>query len=267
MSSVQSVPTPSVSTNRFTLINGEPAVALEHMPESWQRIAQGTWLSEPQMYTAMAQVFLAKHQTGQVLFLARPEAQALSQAYCEGNGQLAWEAVEYFGEAFLRDRYPDFEKMQENLDPSAPQKSERLALIKMVRELFNELRYDVPSTFYWTFLHPLQRADLFEVRSFRFSEQDLTIARQFDAILHGGYVTMLRRFVDSVSSRYGFFIEHGCGCENHLAKLKPCDSTFEYTIPVESRQKVLRAFFWSVMEEYLFFEQRAATRLVYADSL
>ena len=103
-------------------------------------------------------------------------------------------------------------------------------------------------------------------RSFRFSEQDLGVARQFDAILHGGYVSMLRRLIDSISSRHGYFIEHGCGCENHLAKLKPCDTAFDYQLPAATRRKTLRAFFWSVMEEYLLFEQRAATKLVYADS-
>jgi hypothetical protein len=144
---------------------------------------------------------------------------------------------------------------------------DRLALINIVSDLFDVLGYDVPATFYWTFLHPLQRENLFELRSFRFSEPDLAVARQFDAILHGGYVSMLRRLIDSISSRYGYFIEHGCGCENHLAKLKPCDSSFDYTIPEESRRKTLRAFLWSVMEEYLLFEQRSATRLVYADHL
>ncbi|MCG8367288.1 MAG: hypothetical protein MJA27_28610, partial [Pseudanabaenales cyanobacterium] len=150
---------------------------------------------------------------------------------------------------------------------SCSQQTERMALVNIVSDLFDQLGYDVPATFYWTFLHPLQRSDLFEIRSFRFSEQDVAVARKFDAILHGGYVSMLRRFIDSVSSRYGYFIEHGCGCENHLAKLKLCDSQFDYTIPSETRRKTLRAFFWSVMEEYMLFEQRAATRLVYAENL
>ncbi|MDB9528048.1 hypothetical protein PN498_18785 [Oscillatoria sp. CS-180] len=247
-------------------IMGEPAVPMTAMPESWQRIAEGHWLSEPRVYAAMAQVFLAKHQQGHVLFLERPETQHLQAAYCEGNGQLAWEAVTYFGNAFLPESYPDLEQIRQDVSDS-PQEDDRQSLVNIVADLFAELGYDVPSTFYWTFLHPLQRTDLFEVRSFRFSEQDLAIARQFDAILHGGYVSILRRLIDSVSSRYGYFIEHGCGCDNHLAKLQPCDSAFSYKIPPEARQKTLRAFFWSILEEYLLFEQRAATRLVYADSM
>lgn len=73
--------------------------------------------------------------------------------------------------------------------------------------------------------------------------------------------------IDSVSSRHGYFIEHGCGCKNHLAKLKPCDSAFDSVIPQGTRRKTLRAFFWSAMEEYMLFEQRSTTRLVYADDL
>ena len=142
-----------------------------------------------------------------------------------------------------------------------------MALVDTVSDLFDELGHDVPATFYWTFLHPLQRGDLFEIRSFRFSEQDLGVARQFDAILNGGYESMLRRLIDSISRRNGYFIAHGCGCENHLDKLKQCDSSFDYQLPEATRRKTLRAFFWSVMEEYLLFEQRAATRLVYADGL
>ena len=248
-------------------INGEPAVPLESLPASWQRIAEGDWLTEPHVYTAMAQVFLAKNRQGNILFLERPETSHLKEAYREGNGKLAWEAVSHYGEAFLPENYPDLQQIRSQIQQAEVQTEERLALVEIVSDLFDELGYDVPSTFYWTFLHPLQRSDLFEVRSFRFSEQDLGIARQFDAILHGGYVSMLRRLIDSISSAHGFFIEHGCGCENHLAKLKPCDTSFDYAIPPEARRKTLRAFFWSVMEEYLLFEQRSATRLVYADNL
>lgn len=277
---ISSTTTPVAS--KLSSIQGEPAVPLAQMPESWQKIAAGHWMSEPRVYTAMAQVFLAKHQQGSVLFCERPESAHLKAAYCEGNGQLAYEAVEHYGEAFLPSSYPDFADIRQKANvafgsPKAPsslevssspqdQHPERLALIDTVEGLFNELGYDVPSTFYWTFLHPLERADIFELRSFRFSEQDLGVARAFDAILHGGYVSMLRRLIDSVSSQHGYFIEHGCGCDNHLAKLKPCDTSFDYQLPPATRKKTLRAFFWSIMEEYLLFEQRAATRLVYADS-
>lgn len=251
-----------MSRPALTSINGEPAVPLDQMPESWRQIAAGTWMTEPQVYTAMAQVFLAKNQGGHILFLERPDTAHLQSAYREGNGNLAWEAVSHYGEMFLPEQYPDLPQIRQQV-----QESDRLALVEIVSDLFDELGYDVPATFYWTFLHPLQRSDLFEIRSFRFSEQDLAIARQFDAILHGGYVSMLRRLIDSISSRHGYFMEHGCGCDSHLAKLKRCDSAFDYRIPAESRRKTLRAFFWSIMEEYMLFEQRSATRLVYADSL
>ncbi|GAB4228630.1 MAG: hypothetical protein Kow00121_57630 [Elainellaceae cyanobacterium] len=256
-----------VEQSALITINGEPAIPLENMPESWQQIAAGDWMTEPQVYTAMAQVFLAKNQQGHILFLERSDTAHLKDAYCQGNGKLAWEAVCHYGEAFLPASYPDLSQIRQQIQFQDDQHSDRLALVDIVSDLFDELGYDVPATFYWTFLHPLQRSDLFEVRSFRFSEQDLAIARQFDAILHGGYVSMLRRLIDSISSRHGFFIEHGCGCENHLAKLKPCDSAFTYSLPAESRRKTLRAFLWSVMEEYLLFEQRSATRLVYADHI
>ena len=252
---------------RLTTIAGEPAINLEAMPESWQRIMTGTWMTEPRVYTAMAQVFLAKQQQGHFLFAERPDTKQLKKPYCEGNGLLAWEAVSHFGEAFLPESYPDLHQMRQVVQTREQQQQECTALVQIVSDLFDALGYDVPSTFYWTFLHPLQRSNLFEVRSFRFSEQDLGVARKFDAILHGGYVSMLRRLIDSISSQYGYFLEHGCGCENHLAKLKPCDAPFTYTIPEESRQKTLRAFLWSVMEEYLLFELRSATRLVYADNL
>lgn len=259
--------TPVSPSHTLTTIQGEPAVPLHAMPHSWQRIATGDWMSEPKVYTAMAQVFLAKHQQGNVLFCDRPDAAHLKDAYCEGNGQLAYEAIEHYGNAFLPENYPNFEEIRQQVGAVSDQTPERIALVETVHDLFKELGYDVPATFYWTFLHPLQRDDIFEIRSFRFSEQDAGVARQFDAILHGGYVSMLRRLIDSISSRHGYFIEHGCGCENHLAKLKPCDSPFDYQLPAATRRKTLRAFVWSVMEEYLLFEQRAATRLVYADTL
>lgn len=265
-----SMPTPvppALTAVTLTTINGEPAIPLEQMPQSWQRIAEGSWMTEPRVYTAMAQVFLAKNLYGHVLFLERSDTDHLKSAYCEGNGRLAWEAVCHYGDAFLPENYPDLQQIRHRVQAEANPQADRIALTQVISDLFEELGYDVPATFYWTFLHPLQRSDLFEVRSFRFSEQDLGIARQFDAILHGGYVSMLRRLIDSISSRHGYFMEHGCGCDSHLAKIKPCDAPFSYRIPAESRRKTLRAFLWSVMEEYLLFEQRSATRLVYADNL
>lgn len=144
-------------------------------------------MTEPRVYTAMAQVFLAKNRNGHILFLERPDSEHLKDAYREGNGRLAWEAVSHYGEAFLPENYPDLQQIQSEVQANSVQQAERIALVNVVKDLFDELGYDVPATFYWTFLHPLQRSDLFEVRSFRFSEQDLGIARQFDAILHGGY--------------------------------------------------------------------------------
>lgn len=252
----------------LTAIKGEPAIPLAHMPESWQRIAKGAWMTEPRVYTAMAQVFLAKNQYGHILLLERPDTAHLKEAYQEGNGKLAWEAVCHYGEAFLPENYPDLAQIRAQVEAAGTEQPEaRLALVNVVSDLFDEFGYDVPATFYWTFLHPLERLNVFEIRSFRFSEEDLGIARRFDAILHGGYVSMLRRVIDSISSRYGYFLEHGCGCDNHLAKVKPCDSPFDYAIPEEARRKTLRAFFWSILEEYMLFEQRSATRLVYADNL
>lgn len=261
------MPSTLLSRSDLTTIKGEPAVPLQYMPESWQQIVAGNWMTEPQVYTAMAQVFLAKNQLGHILFLERSDSEHLKSAYCEGNGKLAWEAVSHYGEAFLPENYPDLQEIRSQIRSDDAQCVQRLALVEIVSDLFDELGFDVPATFYWTFLHPLKRSDVFEVRSFRFSEQDLAVARQFDAILHGGYVSMLRRLIDSISSQHGYFIEHGCGCENHLAKLKPCDSSFVYSLPPETRRKTLRAFFWSVMEEYLLFEQRSATKLVYADDV
>jgi hypothetical protein len=251
----------------LTTINGEPAIAIASMPQSWQRIHAGQWMTEPRIYTALAQVFLAKNQQGNFLFAERADTQSWKQSYLEGQRLLAWEAVCHYGDAFLPENYPDFQQIRNQLSARDEQHAERLFLVQIVSDLFDELRYDVPATFYWTFLNPLQRSNLFEVRSFRFSESDLGVARKFDAILHGGYVSPFRRLIDSISSRYGYYLEHECGCENHLAKLKPCDSPFDYTIPAAMRQKTLRAFFWSVMEEYMLFELRSATRIVYADNL
>jgi hypothetical protein len=74
------------SQSSLITIHGEPAVPLEQMPESWQHIATGNWMTEPQVYTAMAQVFLAKNQQGHILFLERSTTAHLQAAYREGNG-------------------------------------------------------------------------------------------------------------------------------------------------------------------------------------
>ena len=63
-------------------------------------------MTEPRVYTAIAQVFLAKNTQGHCLFLERPDTERFQDAYREGNGSLAWEAVTHLGEAFLPEQYP-----------------------------------------------------------------------------------------------------------------------------------------------------------------
>ena len=119
----------TVSERSMTTIQGEPAIVLERMPASWQRIATGDWMDEHKVYTAMAQVFLAKHQRGNVLFCERSESAHLKAAYCEGNGQLAYEAVEHYGEAFLPESYPDLTKIRQAIAAAESERNERATSI------------------------------------------------------------------------------------------------------------------------------------------
>ncbi|MDY6784328.1 MAG: hypothetical protein SW833_17570 [Cyanobacteriota bacterium] len=211
------------------------------LPASWYEVLQEGKVRDRDRYVALAAQFLA-----------------IPKSY---DPTLALNAVEAYGQSFLASAYPDFSQLKEK---PHPQLEAAQNLVSGVELLFQDLGYEVSSWLYWALLHPLERKDIFEPASLRLLE-DVELARALDSANHGLNVSMMRRRVDSATSQFGLFVEHGCGCDKHAFRLDSTTGAIDYELPLEHRLKQLRAYFWNTLEEYALFPFRVATTLVYAD--
>ncbi len=246
------------------LISGENAVSVSQLPSTWQAIAHGSadvGLSEPQNYVEMAQLFQYKLEQGDVdLFQEKPELLHLKSAFGALFGQLARETLEFYGQDFQRQSYPDFDAILQRLEAQAGRQSDRagdlaneLKVARIVKAFFEEFGYDLPASVYWVNLAPIERDTVFEERALRFDPRDQAHKRPWDAALHAGKVYAVQMKLQSIASHYGFTYHHGCGCENHLSSIDAAQGAFDYAIDPQKRQRWVRSFVWTAWYEYAFF--------------
>jgi hypothetical protein len=247
------------------LIAGEQAIPVNQLPQSWQDICTGksnTKLSDPEAYVKMAQLFLHKMSRGDVDLLNESDNfERLKPAFCEIFGKLAWETLEFYGEDFHVDKYPNFELIEKQISQEDDY-TERQKIVEIGKALFEEFGYDLPASFYHVHLAPIYREEISEVRPLRFSEEDRKNARAWDAALHGQKVFPIQLMVQSISSQHGFFQEHGCGCNHAMTRVKTTDTSFNYQIRPEMRTTWIRDFIWTVWYEYTFFKFVPVTRFL-----
>jgi hypothetical protein len=248
------------------VIEGEKATPVNQLPQSWQDIYTGksnAKLSNAEDYVMMAQLFLHKMSRGDVdLFNESEHLHHLKPAFCEIFGSLAWEALDFYGKDFDVDRYPNFNQIEQELSPEDREYNGRKQVVQIGKALFEEFGYDLPASFYYVHLAPIYREEVTEVRPLRFSEQDKNHARAWDASLHGQKVFPIQLMVQSISSKHGFFHEHGCGCNDHLTRLGSTETSFDYQIRPEMRKTWIRDFIWTVWYEYAFFKFTPVTRFL-----
>ncbi|MBW4498423.1 MAG: hypothetical protein KME57_02235 [Scytonema hyalinum WJT4-NPBG1] len=239
------------------VIVGENAVPISQLPKVWQDIAvgeAGVGLANPQSYVEMAQLFQYKLEQGDVdLFNERPELAHLKPAFRELFGLLARETLEFYGQDFKIERYPDFEAVLRELESKGADYSNEVKVARIGLELFNEFDYELPASFYQVHLAPIDRDSVFEERALRFDPRDIEHKRSWDAVLHAGKVFAVQMKIQSIASKYGFTYQHGCGCESHLSSIDKSLGAFDYELNTEKRQRWIRSFIWTAWYEYAFF--------------
>ncbi|MEC4814701.1 MAG: hypothetical protein SAK29_15690 [Scytonema sp. PMC 1069.18] len=238
-------------------ITGENAVAIAQLPKVWQEIAAGearVGLANPQSYIEMAQLFQYKLEQGDVdLFNEHPELAPLKPCFTEIFGKLGRETLEFYGEDFKVEKYPDFEGIMHELESKGAGYENEVKVARISWELFQEFGYELPASFYYVHLAPIDRDSVFEERALRFDPRDREHKRPWDAVLHAGKVFAVQMKIQSIASKYGFTYQHGCGCENHLSSIDKSRGAFEYELNPEKRQRWILSFIWTAWYEYAFF--------------
>jgi hypothetical protein len=236
-------------------IANENAVAISQLPQVWQDIAKGkasVGLPNPKSYVEMAQLFQYKLEQGDVdLFNEHPELEPLKQSFCQIFGHLARITLEFYGQDFLVENYPDFKAILHEAELKGQENEIKVARIGL--DLFEEFGYELPASFYEVHLAPIYRDHVFEERALRFDPRDIEHKRPWDAMLHAGKVFAIQMKIQSIASKYGFTYQHGCGCNSHLSSIDTSQGMFEYEISPEKRQRWIRSFIWTAWYEYAFF--------------
>ncbi len=237
------------------IISGEKAAALSQLPPIWQAIAQEdapVGMRDRTAYVHLAQLFLYKFDHAEVeLFDERPELDRFKPIYAQLLGPLAWDALDFFGEDFLLERYPNFDGILATAQRRGDHNAIKVAQIGL--DLFREFGYDMPASFYAVHLAPLTRDHVFEERALRYDPRDRNHKQPWDAILHACKVFAIQMKVQSIASQQGLTYQHGCACNSHLSSIDPMSGAFDYVISPEKRLRWLRSFLWTAWYEYALF--------------
>ena len=239
------------------VIAGENAVLVSQLPKVWQEMAAkdaGFGLLDPQSYVEMAQLFQYKLEQGDIdLFNERPQLAHLLPSFTELFGQLARETLEFYGQDFKVESYPNFAEVLREVESKGLEYANEVKVARIGMELFHEFGYELPASFYQVHLAPIYRDHVFEERALRFDPRDVEHKRSWDASLHACKVFAVQMKVQSIASKYGFTYQHGCGCENHLSSIDPSRGAFDYELHPQKRQRWIRSFIWTAWYEYAFF--------------
>lgn len=246
-----------IEAPNVAVIASENAVPISQLPLVWQDIATGAasvGLDNPQSYIEMAQLFQYKLEHGDVdLFSERPELARLKPSFSQLFGQLAYEALDFYGHDLMIESYPNFENILQDVESKKAKYAEEVKVARIGIELFDEFGYEMPASFYHVHLAPIYRDHVFEERALRFDKRDIAHKRSWDAVLHAGKVFAIQMKVQSIASKYGFTYQHGCGCNSHLSSIDASEGVFEYEFSPEKRQRWIRSFIWTAWYEYAFF--------------
>lgn len=239
------LPTPELSAH--SLLAGVDAVAVSDLPSVWQQIANGdakVGHCDPDFLVALARLFCTKGtDRSPEVFQQGFDFQSF---YTKG----VHETLDFFGHDFLTTAYPDFERSRQTA--KAQDGAERV--IAFAQAAFEDFGYDLPASFYWMLLCPIERDSIYEARPMFFDPQMQGVKRAYDACLHGFNVTAMLMRVQAHASEYGLLIQHGCGCDHSLAQMIPGQTKLSFEFEsARGRQKALTAYLWRCWNEYLLF--------------
>lgn len=235
-----------------SILRGVDAVEVSHLPLVWQKIAAGSVKvghQDPDFLVALARLFYTKAtDCSAEVFQNKGSQQStdFQSFYAEG----AEETLEFFGHDFIQSAYPDFDLALQ----TARAKDGAERVVAFARAVFNDFGYDLPASFYWMLLCPIERDSIHEARPMFFDPQMQGVKRAYDACLHGFNVTAILMRVQVHASDQGLLVQHGCGCDHSLAQLIPGRAKLFFEFESDKgRRKALTAYVWRCWNEYLLF--------------
>jgi hypothetical protein len=241
----------SLPLSANSILSGIDAASLDCLPLVWQQIAArevGVGHSDPDFLVALARLFFTKGTdcSSEIFQQTSQSTSDFQSFYSEG----VFKTLAFFGHDFLMAAYPNFARAQETA--IARDGAERV--IAFAQAVFNDFGYELPASFYWMLLCPIERDSIYEARPMFFDPQMQGVKRAYDACLHGFNVTAMLMRVQAHATEQGLLLQHGCGCDHSLAQMIPGQEKlfFEFE-SAQGRQKAMTAYLWRCWNEYLLF--------------
>ncbi|MEL7334183.1 MAG: hypothetical protein AAFN12_18185, partial [Cyanobacteria bacterium J06560_2] len=232
-----------------SILRGVDAVALDCLPPVWQQIADekvSVGHSDPDFLIALARLFFTKGTDDSSEIFQQASQSTLDFRSFYGEG--VYETLAFFGHDFLTTAYPSFERSRQTA--KAQEGAERV--IAFAQAVFEDFGYELPASFYWMLLCPIERDSIYEARPMFFDPQMQGVKRAYDACLHGFNVTAMLMRVQAHASEQGLLIQHGCGCDHSLAQMIPGQSKLSFEFEsARGRKKATTAYLWRCWNEYL----------------
>ncbi|MEL6776963.1 MAG: hypothetical protein AAFO06_06875 [Cyanobacteria bacterium J06597_16] len=241
----------SLGLSASSILSGVDAAMLNCLPPVWQKIAYGEveiGHSDPDFLVALARLFFTKGTDGssEIFQQESQQTSGFQSFYAKG----VYETLDFFGHDFLVTAYPNFERSRQTA--KAQDGAERV--IAFAQSVFEDFGYNLPASFYWMLLCPIERDSIYEARPMFFDPQMQGVKRAYDACLHGFNVTAMLMRVQAHASKQGLLLQHGCGCDHSLAQMIPGQSKLSFEFESErGRKKALTAYLWRCWNEYLLF--------------
>ena len=235
-----------------SILQGVGAVEINALPLIWRQIAADSTKvghSDPDFLVSLARLFYTKATDRSVeVFQQIGLRQSADLQFFYDKG--VRETLDFFGHDFVQSAYPDFDLVLQ----TAKAKDGAPKVVAFTRAVFDEFGYDMPASFYWMLLCPIERDSIHEARPMFFDPQMQGVKRAYDACLHGFNVTAILMRVQACASEQGLLVQHGCGCDHSLAQLIPGNTQISFEFEsARGRQKALTAYVWRCWNEYLLF--------------
>lgn len=253
----------SLALSASSILNGVDAAPLNHLPPVWQKIAYREveiGHGDPDFLVALARLFFTKGTDSSSEIFQQASHQQSYQIldfqsfYAKG----VFETLDFFGHDFLATAYPNFERsscrraLPTRQTAKAQDGAERV--IAFAQSVFEDFGHELPASFYWMLLCPIERDSIYEARPMFFDPQMQGVKRAYDACLHGFNVTAMLMRIQAHASEQGLLLQHGCGCDHSLAQMIPGQSKLSFEFESErGRKKAITAYLWRCWNEYLLF--------------
>jgi len=237
------------------IIRGEQASEIQDLPISWRNFVNthtGLSDSSKKRYLEMAQIFNYKFSYGDLdLFNKRRDLNLYKTCFVKTFAVLCQETLDFYAQDFLLSNYPNFDSLYDTIVfncyyTNTQQLDNIEKILFFVKALFDEFEYQLPASFYWTYLSAIDFEDGCALLPLYFNNKKDRLRL---AILFGQKASPIHMKIQSLSLKYGFvwISSFNYGLSRICQKIRP----FEFSLDESMKASWIEDYIWNIWFEYM----------------